>query len=82
MPHPEISVVDGATSLFAEVGVSSGMVQVEFVSAEEVELIDGEAEFPGDVSPMEGRGFNFLWGFSSFLSVGVRHGIIFKCQRR
>ena len=40
--------------------------------------MDGETEFPRDVSPMEGGRFNFLWGFSGLLSVGVRHGIIFK----
>ena len=77
-PRPEMSVVDGATCLFAEVGVGSGVVQVEFVMAKEVKLIDGEAGFPGDVSPMEGRGFNFLWGFSSVSSSGVRHGFVFK----
>ena len=81
-PRPEISVVDGATCLFAEMGVGSGVVQVEFVSAEEVKLIDCEAEFPRDVGPMEGRGFNFRWGLSSFLSAGVRHGVVFKCRRK
>ena len=79
MPRPEMSVVDGTICLFAEMGVGLGMVQVEFVLVKEVELIDCEAEFPGDVGPMEGRGFNFLWGFSSFLSAGVRHGVVFKC---
>ena len=74
--------MDRATCLFAEVGVGSGVVQVEFVSSQEVELIDCEAKLPGDVGPMEGRGFNFLWGVSSFLSMGVRHGIVFKCQRK
>ena len=77
-----MSVVDGATCLLAEMGVSSSVVQVEFVSAKEVELIDCEAKFPGDVGPMEGRGFDFLWGFSLFLSVGVRHGVVFKCRRK
>ena len=81
-PRPEMSVVDGATRLFAEMGVGSGVVQVEFVPAKEVELIDCEAKFPGDVGPMEGRGFNFLWGFSLFSSAGVRHGVVFKCQRK
>ena len=74
--------MDGVTSLFAEMGMSLDMVQVEFVLVEEVELIDSEAKFPGDVSPMEGRGFNFLWSFSLFLSAGVRHGIVFKSWRK
>ena len=55
------------------------VVQVEFVSAKEVKLVDGEAEFPRDVSPMEGGRFNFLWGLSGFSLSGMRHeGIVFK----
>ena len=40
--------------------------------------MDSETEFPRDVGPMEGRRVNFLWGFSGFLSLGVRHGTVFK----
>ena len=75
-------VVDRATHFFAEMGVGMGVVQVKFVTVKEIKLVDCEAEFPRDVSPVEGRGFNFLWGFSSFLSAGVRHGVVFKCQRK
>ena len=69
--------MDRATSLFAEAQVTFGMVQVEFVAAKEVKLVDGEAEFPGNVSPVDG-GFSVLWGFLLFSSLGVRHGVVLK----
>ena len=72
--------MDGATKLFTETRVGFGVVQVEFVVAEEVELVDGETKFPRDVGPMDG-GFSVLWGFHSVASSRVRHGVIFK-QRR
>ena len=81
-PRPEMSVMDRAACLFAEMGVSSGVVQVKLVSAKEVELIDCKAEFPGDVGPMEGRGFNLCWGFLLFSSAGMRHGVVFKRWRK
>ena len=40
--------------------------------------MNGEAKFPQDVSPMEGGRFDFLWGFTGFSSVGMRHGMVFK----
>ena len=40
--------------------------------------MDGKTKFPRDVSPMEGGRFDFLWGFSGFSSVGVRHGVVLK----
>ena len=44
--------------------------------------MNGEAELPRDVSPMEGGGFNFLWGVLFGLpSAGVRHGTVFKFLR-
>ena len=73
--------MDRATDFSAEVGMGVGVVQVEFVMAEKVELVDGEAEFPRDISPMEGRRVDFLWGFSGFSSPRVRHGIVFKLLR-
>ena len=77
-----MSVVDGATSFSTEVGVGVSMVQVKFVSAKEVKLVDSETEFPRDVSPMEGGRFNFLWGLSGFSSSGMRHEVvIFKYRR-
>ena len=70
--------MDGATDFSTEVGVGVSVVQVKFVAAKEVELVDGEAKFPRDVSPMEGGRFDFLWGFSRFSSMGMRHGTVFK----
>ena len=70
--------MDGAASRLTKVGVELGVTHVKFVSSEKVELVDGEAQFPRDVSPVEGGRFNFLWGFLGFSSVGVRHGIVFK----
>ena len=70
--------MDRATNSLTEMGVDVGMVQVKFVFAKEVELMDSEAEFPRDVGPMEWGRFRFLWGFSGFSSAGVRHGIVFK----
>ena len=70
--------MDGATCLFTEARVSLCMVQIKFSVVEEVKLVDGEAEFPRDVGPMDGRGFGVLWGFPLFSSTGVRHGVTFK----
>ena len=70
--------MDRATNSLTEMGVDVGMVQVKFVFAKEVELMDGEAEFPRDVGPMEWGRFRFLWGFSGFSSAGVRHETVFK----
>ena len=72
--------VDRAPNFFAETQVSFGMVQVKFLAAEEVKLVDGETKLPRDVSPMDG-GFSVLWGFCSFSSSGVRHGIPFNRLR-
>ena len=77
-PCPGVLVMDGAACLSTEMGVGLGMVQVKFVAVKEVELVDSETKFPGDVSPMEGRRFDFLRGFIGFSSTGVRHGIVFK----
>ena len=74
-------VVDRAATFLTEVGVGLSVCQVEVVAAEEVELVDGETEFPRDVSPMEGGRFDFLWGFLGFSSAGVRHGTVFKRLR-
>ena len=72
--------MDRAASLLTEARVGFGMVQVEFLAAEEVKLVDGETKFPRDVGPMDG-GFSVLWGLLSFSSVGVRHGDVFKLLR-
>ena len=73
-------VMDRAPSLFTETQVGFGVVQVEFLAAEEVKLVDGETEFPRDVGPMDG-GFSVLWGFHLFSLSGVRHGVVFKWLR-
>ena len=70
--------MDGAANRLTKVGVELGMTHVKFISSEKVELVDSEAKFPQDISPVEGGGFDFLWGFLGFLSAGVRHGIVFK----
>ena len=72
--------MDGATSLLTETRVGFGMVQVEFLAAEEVKLVDGETKFPQDVGPMDG-GFRVLWGFCSVASSRVRHGVVFNRLR-
>ena len=72
--------MDRAPSLFTETQVGFGVVQVEFLVAEEVELVDGETELPRDVGPMDG-GFSVLWGFRSFSSLRVRHGTPFNWLR-
>ena len=72
--------MDRAPSLFTETRVGFGVVQVEFLAAEEVELVDGETELPRDVGPMDG-GFSVLWGFRSFSLSRVRHGTPFNRLR-
>ena len=47
--------MDGATELLAEAGVSFCMVEVKMIAFEEVELIFGEAQFPGDITPVDGE---------------------------
>ena len=47
--------MDGATELLTEAGVSFCMVKVKMVASEEVKLIFGEAQFPGDVTPTDGE---------------------------
>ena len=47
--------MDGATELLAEAGVSLCVVEVKMVVSEEVELIFGKAQFPGDITPADGE---------------------------
>ena len=56
MPRPAVLVVDGAAGPSAEERVSVGMFKGEFVEAKVFELILGEAQLPGDVSPADGEG--------------------------
>ena len=56
MPLPAILVVDRAAGLLTKAGVDFGMVEVEFMESEVFELIDSEAQFPGNVCPADGEG--------------------------
>ena len=47
--------MDGAAELLTEAGVSLCVVEVKMVASEEVELIFGETQFPGDVTPADGE---------------------------
>ena len=38
------------------------MVEVKMIVSEEVELIFGEAQFPGNVNPPDGEGVVVSWG--------------------
>ena len=46
------------------------MVEVEFMELEVFELIDSEAQFSGNVCPMDGEGIVMCWGEG--------HGVIVK----
>ena len=76
-PRPGSLVMDRTAGFLTEAGVDSSVVKVEVVVVEEAELVNGEAQFPRDVGPVDG-GFNVLWDFLLFSSSGVRHGAIFK----
>ena len=71
-------VVDRTPSFLAKASVGSGMVKTKFAKAKESKLVYGEAELPGDVSPVDG-GTNGSWGFS--FSSGRGHGAVVKYQR-
>ena len=62
MPLPVILVVDGAAGLLTKAGVGFGMVEVEVMELEIFELIDSEAQFPGDVCPLDEKGIIVCWG--------------------
>ena len=70
MPLPAVSVVDGATRFLAEAGVGFGMVKVKVVKSKVLELVFGEAQFPGNVCPPDGEGIVVCWGEG--------HGIMVK----
>ena len=70
MPRPVVLVMDGAAQLFAKAGVDFGVVKVEIMETKEFELIEGEAQFPGNVSPPDGEGIVMFWGEG--------HGIVVK----
>ena len=73
-PRPVMLVMDGTAGFLTEAGVDSG---VEVIAVEEAKLVYGEAQFPRDVGPVDGR-FNVLRDFLLFSSSGVRHGVVLK----
>ena len=62
MPLPVILVVDGAAQFLAETGVGFGVVKVKFMKAMELELVEGETQFPRDVCPPDRKGIVMCWG--------------------
>ena len=55
-PRPIVLIVDRAAGLLTEAGVGFGMVKVELMEVEVLELVYGEAQFPRDVSPPDRKG--------------------------
>ena len=62
--------MDGTAELLTEAGVSFCVVEVETVAPKEVELVLGEAQFPGDVTPADGKGI--------VVFDGEGHGMVVK----
>ena len=50
------SLVDGTAGFLAEAGVGFCVVEVEMVMSKVFKLVFGEAQFPGDVTPVDGEG--------------------------
>ena len=48
--------MDGAAGLLAKAGVGFCVVEVKVVTSKVVELILGETQFPGNVTPADGEG--------------------------
>ena len=53
--------MDGAARLLTEAGVGFGMVKVKVVKSEVSELVDSEAQFPGNVCPPDGESIVVCW---------------------
>ena len=53
-PRPVVLVVDGAAGFLAEASVGFGVVEV--VKLKVFELLLGEAQFPGNINPLDGEG--------------------------
>ena len=51
-----VLAVDGTAEVPTEAGMSFCVVEIEMVVSKEVELVLGEAQFPGDVAPADGKG--------------------------
>ena len=65
-----VLVVDGAARLLAEAGVGFCMVEVKVVALKVIKLVLSEAQFPGDVTPVDGEGIVMFWGKG--------HGVLVK----
>ena len=48
--------MDGTAGFLAEAGVGLCVVKVKMVTSKVVELIFGEAQFPGNIAPADGEG--------------------------
>ena len=48
-PCPAVLIVDRATGLLTEAGVGFSMVEVKALKSKVLELVFGEAQFPGNV---------------------------------
>ena len=62
--------MDGAAGLLAEARVGFSMVEIEAVTPKVVKLVFGEAQFPGDVVPADGKGIVMFWDEG--------HGVVVK----
>ena len=69
-PHPAVLIVDRATGLLTEAGVDFSMVEVKTTQLKVLELVFGEAQFPGNVWPPDGESVVMCWGEG--------HGIVVK----
>ena len=70
MPCPMVLAMDGAAGLLTEAGMSFCVVEVEMVAPEEVKLVFGETQFPGNVTPADGE--------SVVVFDDERHGMVVK----
>ena len=69
-PHPADLTVDRATRLLTETGVGFSVVDVKVAKLKVLELVFGEAQFPGNVCPPDQEGVVVCWGEG--------HGIMVK----
>ena len=69
-PRPAVLIVDRATGFLTEAGVGFSMVEVKVVEPKVLELVFGEAQFPGNVCPPDGKGIVMCWDEG--------HGVVVK----
>ena len=62
--------MDGAAGVPTEPGVCFGVVDVKVIASKICELVLGEAQFPGDVAPADGKSVVVFWD--------ERHGVVVK----